>query len=262
MLGNTVTCAVRRPANEHALFRRTAGSTTMPGFTLPPECGAPESGGSGPALGGDVFNRAGRRRSVGRGAVCRRTVRTARRGGRGRRSCGRAGGRRIRLQQNDQAVRLDAGEFGLGMLSGVDDVDEEMLLVAPATVNGRLSDAGDAGAMRCDREVGQWNVVLGQLHHRFRNRLFHGLASGPTVHGTIRRCTALSIRLVSFRPFARSAPVNVARPRSDSAPGQHPPAPDDLCLAQPFHRAPDPAVASAGGRGVWWNVLTMKRLRF
>src|SRR5690606_21940724 len=81
------------------------------------------------------------------------------------------------LQEDDEVVADgDAGQFGIRWFGGPHHVDEQLLLAAPAAVDGGLADARGAGDA-LDGQLGEGHAVLQELHHALDDGAFDRLAA-------------------------------------------------------------------------------------
>src|SRR5690606_36304076 len=81
------------------------------------------------------------------------------------------------LQEDDEVVADgDAGHFGVRWFGGPHHVDEQLLLAAPAAVDGGLADARGAGDA-LDGQLGEGHAVLRELHHALDGGAFARLAA-------------------------------------------------------------------------------------
>ncbi len=87
-------------------------------------------------------------------------------------------------QHHEIVAHRGAGQFGVRGFGGPYDVDEELLLAAPAAVDGGLADARGTGDA-LDGQLRERHAVLQQLQDALRDGPLHGLAAGAAPGGAV-----------------------------------------------------------------------------
>lgn len=85
-------------------------------------------------------------------------------------------------QEAEVCEAFGAGDGGVGGFDVAQDVDEELLLAAPATVDGGLADARGAGDA-LDGQAGEGFTGLQELHDGVEDRPLGGGAAGAAAAG-------------------------------------------------------------------------------
>ena len=109
------------------------------------------------------------------------------------------------------------GSARVGGFGGAHDVDEELLLAAPAAVDGGLADPGGAGDA-LDGQLGEGYAVLQELHHAFEDGAFHGRAAGPAPRGWRAAAGRSAARLTSPCVLSLFAAGDLSRQRRATPP--------------------------------------------